>query len=94
MWHEADPECAAISPLFKTCVARAWDFSRPFVVAPAMNTLMWDHPLTAPQLDVLSGFGVTVIQPVAKKLVCGDVGVGAMESPAEIAKIVYSKCVT
>lgn len=29
-----------------TCVWRAWDASRPVVLAPAMNTLMWEHPLT------------------------------------------------
>eukprot|EP00752_Nemacystus_decipiens_P003570 g3292.t1 len=31
-----------------TCVARAWDFrnKKNFVVAPSMNTHMWDHPLT------------------------------------------------
>jgi phosphopantothenoylcysteine decarboxylase len=30
-----------------TCVWRAWEPSRPVVLAPAMNTLMWQHPLTA-----------------------------------------------
>ena len=30
-----------------TCVYRAWDMSRPIVLAPAMNTLMWEHPVTA-----------------------------------------------
>src|SRR5262249_47273042 len=29
-----------------TCVWRAWDPKRPVVLAPAMNTLMWEHPLT------------------------------------------------
>jgi phosphopantothenoylcysteine decarboxylase len=29
-----------------TCVWRAWDPMRPVVLAPAMNTLMWEHPLT------------------------------------------------
>jgi phosphopantothenoylcysteine decarboxylase len=29
-----------------TCVWRAWDVKRPVVLAPAMNTLMWEHPLT------------------------------------------------
>ena len=29
-----------------TCVWRAWDPERPCLLAPAMNTLMWDHPLT------------------------------------------------
>src|SRR4051812_13463499 len=28
-----------------TCVWRAWDPARPVVLAPAMNTLMWEHPL-------------------------------------------------
>ena len=31
-----------------TCVWRAWDPDRPVVLAPAMNTLMWRHPLTGP----------------------------------------------
>src|SRR5262249_27603308 len=30
-----------------TCVWRAWDPNRPVILAPAMNTLMWEHPLTA-----------------------------------------------
>jgi len=29
-----------------TCVWRAWDPARPVVLAPAMNTLMWQHPAT------------------------------------------------
>jgi phosphopantothenoylcysteine decarboxylase len=29
-----------------TCVWRAWDPNRPVLLAPAMNTLMWEHPLT------------------------------------------------
>jgi phosphopantothenoylcysteine decarboxylase len=33
-----------------TCVWRAWDSKRPVVLAPAMNTLMWEHALTARHL--------------------------------------------
>ena len=33
-----------------TCVWRAWDPNRPVILAPAMNTLMWEHPLTAQHL--------------------------------------------
>src|SRR5262249_3840866 len=29
-----------------TCVYRAWEMKRPIVLAPAMNTLMWEHPVT------------------------------------------------
>ena len=37
-----------------TCVWRAWDTARPAVLAPAMNTLMWQHPLTARHLRRLA----------------------------------------
>ncbi len=63
-----------------TCVARAWDFAqrRPFVVAPAMNTLMWTHALTADQLARIEAWGVTIVPPVAKTLACGDIGMVLM----------------
>jgi phosphopantothenoylcysteine decarboxylase len=37
-----------------TCVWRAWDRNRSVVLAPAMNTLMWEHPLTARHLGQLA----------------------------------------
>jgi phosphopantothenoylcysteine decarboxylase len=37
-----------------TCVWRAWDPSRPVVLAPAMNTMMWEHPLTLRHLRQLA----------------------------------------
>ena len=37
-----------------TCVWRAWDPARPALLAPAMNTLMWEHPLTARHLRQLA----------------------------------------
>jgi phosphopantothenoylcysteine decarboxylase len=37
-----------------TCVWRAWDTTRPVVLAPAMNTLMWLHPLTGRHLCQLA----------------------------------------
>ena len=37
-----------------TCVWRAWDPARPVVLAPAMNTLMWEHPLTGRHLRQLA----------------------------------------
>jgi phosphopantothenoylcysteine decarboxylase len=37
-----------------TCVWRAWDPARPVVLAPAMNTLMWQHPLTRRHLTLLA----------------------------------------
>lgn len=43
---------------------RAWDWGKPLLVAPAMNTFMWDSPFTAQQLAVLSGLGAHVVPPV------------------------------
>src|SRR5262249_4446067 len=41
-----------------TCVWRAWDLARPVVLAPAMNTLMWEHPATRRHwLQLATDFG-------------------------------------
>lgn len=37
-----------------TCVWRAWDTARPVVLAPAMNTLMWQHPFTRRHLRTIA----------------------------------------
>ena len=50
-----------------------------------MNTLMWESPFTGRHLAALRELGVGVLPPVAKKLACGDVGVGAMAAPADVA---------
>jgi phosphopantothenoylcysteine decarboxylase len=46
-----------------TCVWRAWDTSRPVVLAPAMNTLMWEHPLTGRHLRQLAADAGAVTAP-------------------------------
>ena len=59
---------------FQTCVVRAWDPSRPLLFAPAMNTYMWDHPLTGKHVRGLKELGYTEIPCICKKLACGDTG--------------------
>lgn len=50
-----------------TCVWRAWDPRRPVVLAPAMNTLMWEHPLTSRHLRQLAAdAGATGAPPDAE----------------------------
>ncbi|XP_068927243.1 phosphopantothenoylcysteine decarboxylase isoform X4 [Petaurus breviceps papuanus] len=61
-----------------TCVIRAWDRAKPLLFCPAMNTAMWEHPITGQHVEQLKGFGYTEVPCVAKKLVCGDEGLGAM----------------
>jgi len=43
--------------------------------APAMNTLMWQHPITSQQIDALLSFGFQQIECIEKTLACGDTGV-------------------
>uniref|UniRef100_A0A8C2T4K6 Phosphopantothenoylcysteine decarboxylase n=1 Tax=Coturnix japonica TaxID=93934 RepID=A0A8C2T4K6_COTJA len=63
-----------------TCVIRAWDLHKPLLFCPAMNTAMWEHPITAQQVEQLKGFGYTEIPCVVKKLVCGDEGLAFLAS--------------
>lgn len=74
-----------------TSVVRAWDWSKPLLVAPAMNTHMWDSLFTSQHIAILEQqLGVDVIPPVSKALACGDVGTGAMAEPSSIAQAVQS----
>lgn len=78
-----------------TSVLRAWDVSsirtQPVIMCPAMNTLMYRHPLTKKQLDLLvNEFGFTLVDSVVKKLICGDVGLGAMALVEDIVDKVVS----
>lgn len=70
-----------------TSVARAWDLNRPFVIAPAMNTHMWEHSITQQQLKKFRSFGRNNywVAPQEKMLACNTKGVGAL---AEIDTIV------
>jgi len=89
---------------FLTCIVRAWQKDRPFILAPAMNTVMWEDPITSYQFNLLrSPFfystreverevmrfsKLTIVEPVEKKLACGDVGKGAMANIGDIVKAV------
>ncbi len=42
-----------LSDNFLTCLYRAWDFDKPLIIAPAMNTLMWESPVTLRHLRQL-----------------------------------------
>ncbi|MCB9689662.1 MAG: phosphopantothenoylcysteine decarboxylase [Alphaproteobacteria bacterium] len=51
----------------------------PCLVAPAMNTAMWEHPAVVRNLRWLRELDrYEVIPPVSKRLACGDVGMGGL----------------
>ncbi|HUZ71377.1 MAG TPA: bifunctional phosphopantothenoylcysteine decarboxylase/phosphopantothenate--cysteine ligase CoaBC [Stellaceae bacterium] len=57
---------------------------RPVLVAPAMNTRMWQHPAMRENLARLEARGVRRVGPGAGKLAEGESGVGRMAEPMEI----------
>jgi phosphopantothenoylcysteine decarboxylase len=74
-----------------TSVARCWDIKQPLIVAPAMNTLMYEHPITEVQLKFLSDtLKIKVLPTINKKLMCGDEGFGAMIDVKSIIDVIAS----
>jgi phosphopantothenoylcysteine decarboxylase len=73
-----------------TNVARCWNWkdNKRMLVAPAMNTAMWDHPATFEHLNKITQWGAKIIQPIEKTLACGDTGVGAMADVKTITEMV------
>lgn len=97
-----------------TSVVRAWDTTgllsedagqkkrKRIIVAPAMNTAMWRHPVTGRQVRMLEeewgvkegeegGGWFEVLRPVEKELACGDVGDGAMRDWREIVEVIRER---
>ena len=62
--------------------------SGPLIVAPAMNTRMWEHRATRANIDLLRERGAVVIGPDAGELAEGEIGAGRMAEPSEIAALV------
>jgi phosphopantothenoylcysteine decarboxylase/phosphopantothenate--cysteine ligase len=56
----------------------------PLLVAPAMNTGMWEHPATQANLETLRRRGVAVVGPVTGELAEGEVGMGRLAEPVDI----------
>ncbi len=57
----------------------------PVMVAPAMNTTMWNHPATQRNIEKLKKDGVHFVEPVAGELACKTVGTGKLEDVENIA---------
>ncbi|OCL03605.1 phosphopantothenoylcysteine decarboxylase [Glonium stellatum] len=75
-----------------------WGQKKIIIVAPAMNTAMWKHPITKQHIKLLEGeWGVKnggwieVLKPVEKELACGDTGVGAMRDWKEIVHVIEER---
>jgi len=58
--------------------------SSPVLLAPAMNTNMWEHPATQRNLQQLRVDGVAIIEPDNGEMACGTIGPGRLSEPDRI----------
>lgn len=59
--------------------------NKPIIICPAMNTAMYENPITQSNLEKLRSFGYQFVEPKEARLACGDLGKGAL---AEVENIV------
>lgn len=60
----------------------------PKIIAPAMNTNMYENPVTQRNIETLKKLGFVIVSPGDGYLACGTVGKGRMEEPANILDII------
>lgn len=58
----------------------------PKLIAPAMNTNMYENPVTQDNLEILRRYGWDVIEPASGRLACGAVGKGKMPEPEDLVQ--------
>ncbi|MFN7030067.1 MAG: bifunctional phosphopantothenoylcysteine decarboxylase/phosphopantothenate--cysteine ligase CoaBC [Sphingopyxis sp.] len=66
---------------------------KPVLAAPAMNVRMWLHPATQRNVATLRGEGVTVMEPDAGEMACGEYGPGRLPEPEAIKAAVEAALV-
>jgi phosphopantothenoylcysteine decarboxylase/phosphopantothenoylcysteine decarboxylase/phosphopantothenate--cysteine ligase len=60
--------------------------NKPVLVCPAMNTAMYENPVTQDNIKKLAGYGCRFIEPREARLACGDLGRGALADLGVIAE--------
>src|SRR5271168_4585221 len=63
-------------------------FTGRVVLAPAMNTNMWNHPATRENMRILRDRGCVIVEPEEGLLACGTVGPGRLADPVVISEVV------
>lgn len=66
----------------------------PVLVAPAMNTNMFENPIVQQNIKRLGEFGLTIIEPDSGRLACGTVGKGKLASEETLVKYIEAALTT
>lgn len=61
------------------------------MIAPAMNTKMYENPVTQRNIETLRGLGYIILEPEDGFLACGTVGKGRMEEPSTITEAIINE---
>lgn len=69
----------------------AHDFKKPWLIAPAMNTAMFEHPLTQQSLESLKKLGLQIVDSPAGALACGEVGRGRLIEPEALLQVIEAE---
>ncbi len=76
--------------MLSTCLL-ATPRSTPLLAAPAMNTVMWEHPATVSNVEALRRRGVQIVEPGFGMLACQDVGTGKLADTEDIFRAVCDR---
>lgn len=64
----------------------------PKLIAPAMNTGMYENPVTQDNIALLRKYGMEIITPASGRLACGDTGAGKMPEPEVLFEHIIHCC--
>ena len=64
-----------------TTLFLAHDFTKPFLIAPAMNTKMYLHPTTQASIQKLRAMNIEILEAASGVLACGEIGSGRLLEP-------------
>jgi phosphopantothenoylcysteine decarboxylase / phosphopantothenate---cysteine ligase len=95
--HLQDADLLVVAPLTANTLAKlahgladnlvteaALAHAGPILVAPAMNSRMWEHPATQANVELIRGRGVELVGPERGNLAEGEEGIGRMAEPVDI----------
>ncbi len=69
----------------------AYDFKKPYLVIPAMNTKMYLHPSTQHSLEILKSWKIEILESASGVLACGEEGIGRLLEPDQIMNAIQKR---
>lgn len=64
----------------------------PVLIAPAMNSKMYENPVVQENMERLKSRGMQFVDPASGRLACGDEGVGKLASPDDLVEAINALC--